>query len=200
MRTARGAIGSSPCGHADVTEGRIRDVLKPWQALWDLRHRLAHDPIGYCAFTDRNGCAREAKALARRVAERTPDAPPFQTCALISVALEWVLDYAPRLKDLQHTIMRVHREVPSTARLIASEQSSRQCPATKSASAFGWRDSGHPPSVQIIRGTQLRDGTACTRGGSRPSHSAFRAPPCGMCNCDCRLYCPAQDGNREPPG
>ncbi|RST87604.1 site-specific integrase [Aquibium carbonis] len=91
----------------DRIAGTYLRLLRVWKSLWDLRHRLQHDPIGYRAFTSQRALNQEAATLATRSWDKTPDAPPFQTCALVSTALEWVLEYGPVLRRLHSDLAKL---------------------------------------------------------------------------------------------
>lgn len=63
---------------------------RPWLDLWRLRDQLSHDPIGYRAFSNMRELNRWVKSWTA-VANRTPDAPAYQTSCLVNASLKLIL-------------------------------------------------------------------------------------------------------------
>ncbi|WP_139811937.1 hypothetical protein [Ensifer aridi] len=83
-----GAVSFKPT----VTRGNANSYYRVWWDLWKLREQLAHDPIGFRACNKRSDIAKWTKSWTIE-AERTDDAPAYQTSHLINAALTLLLDH-----------------------------------------------------------------------------------------------------------
>lgn len=69
-----------------VTRAHANSFYRVWWDLWKIKDHLAHDPIIFRAFKKKSEISRYISSWTR-VAERTEDAPPYQTSCLINSSL-----------------------------------------------------------------------------------------------------------------
>jgi len=91
-------------GLTTLSVTRMAPLLAVWERLYALRHRMAHDPLGFDPFEAGSTPYRLAQSLGARLPGRTPTLPAEQSCFLVDRALRWVLAYADDLKTLHQSL------------------------------------------------------------------------------------------------
>lgn len=104
----------------DATIMRYRDLLKVFDCLFELRHRLSHDRIQFSPFQSMS-LSRLAASLSDVDLARTASIPPLQACSLIEAALDWVLVFSEEIKEFVEAVESRFRSVEAVADLELRE-------------------------------------------------------------------------------
>jgi hypothetical protein len=91
------------------SKNQLGALLRPWDLLWQLRHKLEHDPIGYRAHDAIFTLHSQALALQRTPHRPVPLAPEYQTCYLINASLSY-LDIADKLLFIHVSLQRIYAQ------------------------------------------------------------------------------------------
>lgn len=127
LRTAEMSEEPDQSGGNGLTVLMVKGILQPFERLWILRKRLAHDPIAFRAFDHQTTCHSLAEAIASQELERTKLPPSTQVCWLFDASLRLVLTCEPHLRQMQAVVVEAFRLYPRdekagyTARRAASK-------------------------------------------------------------------------------
>lgn len=133
FRTKKVSTEPEQSGGNGLTPTQVETILRPFEQLWILRSRLAHDPIAVRAFDHQTTCRGLAQAIASQRLERTNLPPSPQVCWLVDASLRLVLKCEPHLRQMQQVIADAFHRYPRDesarvrARLSAGKSRNDYC-------------------------------------------------------------------------
>ncbi|RYF44858.1 MAG: hypothetical protein EOO38_17085, partial [Cytophagaceae bacterium] len=97
------------------SKNQLGALLRPWDQLWDLRHKLKHDAIGYRAHDGIFTSNSQALSLQRTPHRPVPLAPEYQACYLINASLSY-LSIADTLLFIHASLQRIYNQFQGVER------------------------------------------------------------------------------------